>query len=425
MVNLKKIFKYTKEDSLVRDSFILFIATMVMNLAGFLYHFVMGRMLGPESYGILGVVLSLIYILLVPFNVIQTSISKFVSKFKAKKDNKSISNLFRRSLKKLFFISLILVILSFFISFFLADFLKIPVQILWVVIIAIPFLLLLPIDRGVLQGLQNFKSLGKNFIIESLTKFFVGLILVFLCFGLFGAVFGIVSSYILAFIFGFLVLKKYFRKYNKNLDTKVIYKYSIPVFVVLLTLTLFYSLDIVMVKHYFDELNAGYYAAFSLLGRIVFFASFSIVFVLFPKVAEMHELGKVNFHLFKKALVLVSIVSTGIILVYLLFPKLVVLILFGSEYLSITKYLPLFAVVMGLFSYVYLMAFYNLSVNRTSFVYCLILLILLEVILLAKFHDSLWQVIFVLLGLISLAFIFMLIYTIVKNGKNINSNTGV
>ena len=81
MVNIKNFLKYTKDDSLIRDSFILFVATMIMNLGAFLYHFVMGRMLGPEGYGILGVVLGFVvnkiieYIAVVQFSVsyLQTS----------------------------------------------------------------------------------------------------------------------------------------------------------------------------------------------------------------------------------------------------------------------------------------------------------------------------------------------------------------
>lgn len=423
MVNLKKFLKYTKEDSLVRDSFVLFIASMVMNFASFLYHFVMGRMLGPDSYGILGVALSLFYILLVPLYVIQTSISKFVAGYKAKKDKKSIGNLFVRSFNRLFIVSLFVMLVSFVLSFFLDDYLKIPTSILWTITLSAPFVLLLPIERGLLQGIQNFKSLGYNMITETVARFVIGLALVFFGFGVFGAVFGIVGSFIVAFGFGFFALKKYFKKSKKPLDTKAVYKYSWPVFVVLLALTLFYSLDVTLVKHYFDDTSAGYYSAFAILGRIAFFASFAIVFVLFPKVAEAHALGKANISLLKKAMLLVTIVCGGVVLFYLLFPKLAVLVLFGSQYLEITKYIALFATVMSLFSYVYLLAFYNLSINRVGFVYYLFLLDIVEVLLLIRFHSSLMQVVFVLLGLIFLAFIFMLFYTFVKNGKTVNSNS--
>ena len=425
MVVLKGLFKKLKEDSMIRDSFILLVATMIMNLSGFLYHLVMGRLLEPTNYGVLGVALSLFQILLVPLYVIQTSISKFVAEFNTRKDKKSIDNLFVRSIKKLLIVSIIVIILTVSVSFIFANYFKMPILVVWLVIAAIPFMLLLPITRGILQGTQSFSKLGWNFIVEALSKFIFGIVFVFIGLGIFGAIFGIVISYMLAFIFGFLVIKKYYKINKKKLDTKRIYRYSWPVFIVLLTLTLFYSLDIFFIKHYFDELTTGYYTAFAILGRIAFFASFSIVFVLFPKVVERQELGKSNMGLLKKALFLVTIICGAVVLVYTFFPKLVVLILFGSKYLSITKYIAIFAIKMSLFSYVYVLSFYNLSINRTGFIYYLLILNILETALIIKFHSNVWQIIITLLILISITLIFMLIYTFTKNEKNINSNTSI
>lgn len=425
MVNLKKIFKYTKEDSLVRDSFILFVATMIMNLGAFLYHFVMGRMLGPADYGVLGVVLTLFYILMVPHYVIQTSVSKFVALFRAKKNIDKICNLFVRSTKKIIVLGFILLVFIFSISYFLAKFLNIPIGVVWIVAVAIPFVLFVPIARGLLQGVQNFKILGINFIAEAFAKFLFGLLLVFIGFGVFGAVFGITAAFITSFLLGYFVLRKYFKKTKSKIDAKIIYKYSWPVFLVLLCLTLFYSLDVILVKHYFNPIQSGYYAAFAILGRIAFFASFSLVFVMFPKVAEAHALGKANLHLVKKALLLVTVVSGGVVLSYLLLPKLVVLILFGKGYIEITKYIAAFALIMMLFSYVYVLSFYNLSINRFKFIYVLFVLNILEVLFLVFFHSSFWQVMLVLFILILATLIFMLFYTFSKYGKNISSNTGL
>ena len=91
---IKKFLKYDKNDSLIRDGIILFTATMIANASGYIYHLGMGRILGPADYGALGAILSLLYILLVPFNVIQTTLSKFVAKFKANDQENKIRYLF-------------------------------------------------------------------------------------------------------------------------------------------------------------------------------------------------------------------------------------------------------------------------------------------------------------------------------------------
>ena len=80
---LKKLWNYGRKDSLIRDSFILFTASSIVNVGAFIFHLIMGRFLGPANYGILGTLLTIVYIVNVPINVIQTTIKKFVSQFKA------------------------------------------------------------------------------------------------------------------------------------------------------------------------------------------------------------------------------------------------------------------------------------------------------------------------------------------------------
>ena len=77
---------YKKDDSLIRDSVILFSATMILNITGFIFHFFMGRVLGPSSYGTLGALWSLLYLLIVPTVTIQNTLSKFSSELKAEKE---------------------------------------------------------------------------------------------------------------------------------------------------------------------------------------------------------------------------------------------------------------------------------------------------------------------------------------------------
>ena len=411
MVYINNFINRFKNDSFYRDTFFLFFATMIMNLGSFLYHFIMGRFLGPEQYSILGVILSFVYIFFVGSYVLQTSISKFVAEFRVKNQLENIKSLYTKALKKVIIFGIILFILFSTASFFLSNLLNIPLSLILLFGLSIPFMLLLGVTRGLLQGVQNFKLLGYNFILETFSKFVLGFVLVFLGFNIFGAVFGIIAGYIIPFLFLVYILKKYFSKSVNNFSSKVVYNYSIPVFFVLIFLTLFYSLDVLFVKYYFDSLNAGYYVAVALLGRIVFFASSSIVFVLFPKVVEQHTMGKSDFRLLKKALLLITILCVFLFLIYFFLPKLIVLILFGEKYFGIIPYIPVFAIIMALFSYVYVLSFYNLSINRIKFIYALAVLFILEIALFILFHNTIWHILFVLLGLISATFIFMIIYT--------------
>src|SRR3989338_8204792 len=120
---IKKLFTYNKEDSLIRDGIILFSATMIANALGYLYHFSAGRLLGPADYGILGAILSLLYLINVPVNVIQTTITKFTSQYKAEGKLEKVNILYLTVLKKMFFVGLFGILFFLAISPFLASFL--------------------------------------------------------------------------------------------------------------------------------------------------------------------------------------------------------------------------------------------------------------------------------------------------------------
>ncbi len=422
---IKKLLRYEKDDSLIRDGIILFTATMIANAAGYIYHFGMGRFLGPADYGALGAILSLLYLLLVPFNVIQTTISKFVAKFKAENKLDSINYLLYRSLRKLLILGIILLIIFIAMSRLLSGFLKIDQLSIVIFLLVTPLTLLLPVNRGVFQGMQSFKKLGANIVVEALSKLVVGFVLVLLGFKLAGAVLGIVMSYLFSFGFSlFKLRKKYSRKYAE-IEKSSIYKYSIPVLVTLLSLTAFYSIDVILVKHYFDGVSSGYYAAAALLGRIVFFATLAISMVMFPKVAEMDAKNKPNVHILKKAIIMVLIVSLAITIGYFMMPRLVVLMLFGSTYIGIADYIAPFAIIMSLFSLSYLLAMYNLSLNRIKFIYLLLVYNVLEVTGIILMHDSISQVIIILMIIMGLMFITLLLFTLIKNARTVNNNTGI
>ena len=109
------MFKILKENAFFRDNFILFLASSFHNFLGFVFHFILGRWLGPNEYGVLGVILSLIYMFTVLYYAVQTSTAQHIAELKAKNEYKKINFLFRRTLLKLFCIGLI--IIFFFILF--------------------------------------------------------------------------------------------------------------------------------------------------------------------------------------------------------------------------------------------------------------------------------------------------------------------
>ena len=414
---LKKLWNYGRNDSMVRDSFLLFSTTMIANVGAFIFHIIMGRLLGTAGYGVLGVLLSLIHLLGVPINALQTVVAKFVAKFKADNEQEKINYLLRKSSVKLLSYAFLGFIVSVIISPFISAFLKISTLNFLLLSPVIIFVAILPVARGAFQGLQRFNMLGLNLFLEILIKLIVGITLVYLGLNVNGAILAVTLSFLFPTLIAVVMLKKYFVKTNETINTKQIYKYSYPVLIAILSLVAILSIDILLVKHFFEESMAGFYAAASLSGKIIYFATLPISQVLFPKSIERQIIKQSTTSILKKGMLLISLVAIPIVVFYFLFPTLVLNILFGKEFVLIYNTLGyniifLFGLAIAIFSFDYILVNYNLSIDRTSFIYWLIPATIAEAILIYLFHASLLQVILIVNIVLFLLLLYLSLYTL-------------
>ncbi|MDD5331732.1 MAG: oligosaccharide flippase family protein [Candidatus Nanoarchaeia archaeon] len=405
---VRMIFKKIMEKEILRDNFILFSSLMLLNILGYVFHFFAGRKLGPEDYGTFGVLLSILYLFNIILTVVQTSMTKFSSEFK--NEEGKLSYLFAHSLKKLSFYGLILTLIYFALSPFIAKFLNIS-EVLPVFITG-TFLFLsfgIAVNRGILQGLQNFKKLGLSYVFEGLTKIFFGILLIYIGWKVNGAVLAITFSYIAAFLIALLPLRKLFKLPKIKIDTKAVYNYSVYVFFSLVLLTLLYTIDVVLVKHFLSATEAGFYVALSLLGKIIFFGTLSVSMVMFPKASEMFEAKEASKSLLYKSLGLVLLFGVPVTLFYFLFPEFSVGLLYGKDYFGVAGYLGYFGIIMTLFSLIYIISFYLLSIKKYKFIYILLGFVVLETALIWLFHGTIGVVVNIMLGLMTLLFLVMVI----------------
>src|SRR3989344_2571542 len=384
----------------------------------------MGRTLGPADYSILGVVLSIMYIMGIGLNTLQTGITKYVSDLNAKKEYSKISYLMAKLTKKLAKYGIILFIVFLVIIPLLAKFLHISITPLLIISPCVLILIVLPVNRGLLQGLQRFKGLSWNLVIEGMTKLFGATILILLGLSVYGAIIAIVLSYAIPFFAGFYPLKDIIKKKKKEFNINKVYSFSIPIFIALISLTLLYNVDIILIKHFFSEMETGYYVAASKLGLILFFATISISQVMFPKVSELHKKKENPIHLLKKSLLISLLIIIPAIIIFYSLPGLIVNILFGPQFSEAVPYVGPFSVIIGLFSLVYILTFYNLSINRKRFLYILVTFNLVQVGLITLFHSTIFQIINILILQMTALFIIMLLLTLIsKNGRTINNNS--
>lgn len=375
---------------------------MVINVVNYVYHLVMGRILGPVDYGVLASLFSILYIVGIVPTSTSVAIVKFISSAKNSGEMETIYN----SLNKLVFeIASALSILTIIASPIIANFLHIENIFLIVIITPILFFSLLTlVNQAASQGLLKFMGFVLPNFASSVIKICLGVILVIMGYSVSGAMIGVFAGGLLAYFVSKWYVReiKKTKKFKNKYDLKPFLKYSLPVFLQALAFTSIFTIDVILVKHFLSPFDAGIYAALSTLGKIVFFASAPISSVMFPVIAGRNAKGEKYLGIFWGSFGLTLIVSTVVVGIYYFFSDFAIKILYGSAYLSASIDL----VWMGLFILVYTLALllvnFSLSLGETRIIVFPVLAAFGQAILLWIFHSSILEVIQVSLAICTL-----------------------
>ncbi len=407
-----------------KDTFFVLTANNIGNFLNYLFSIIMFKLLGPEEYGSLAALLAIFTIVGVPTVAIQTVTSRYVSLFRVKEQFGNINHFVKRANITILFYSLIVVVAFFAISSKVADFLKLssvtPVLLLsFAVVVAV----IIPVNRGALQGLQLFRQFSLNLLIDSFLKLLLAVVLVVIGLGINGALGGIALAGVIAFLLAFAPLK-FIRgkKKDTELNKPEVYRYLWPVTLAVLSIAVLTQIDIVLVKHYFPPLEAGYYAIASVLGKIALFLPSAIIFILFPKAVEEHATVGHSRSVLLRGLFATVVLSALVVTAYYLFPFFVVQILVGKQGFVAVPYIGPLSIAMGFLAITNVFVYYFLSQHNNRFLYFLMPATLLEVVLIAFIHSNLMQVIGIMVTISVLLLLVNIILVAVKDNKQSKAN---
>lgn len=395
--------KFFKGNELLKHSSILFAASIIAGFLNYLFQLYVGRMLGPSDYGIYSSLVALLYIMSVPSSTIQTSVAKLVSDYSS--DQGKIKYLLKYVFWKLTVIAILVSALFFISSIYIADFLRINSKMyffLLSILLLISFLA--PVLIGALQGMQMFIQMGINSVAGTFFKLLSGILLVYFGFGVNGALLALFIGSLLALLIAFMPLR--FLKENKEVNGNIkLLTYSAVVLLATIGLTFMTNADLLIVKHYLSDTEAGYYAAAALLGKMVLFATAPIAMVMFPKATVMNNKNHNGVNLLRNSLLYTGGISFFIVALFILFPEIIVKLLFGSKFIGINGLPIYFAAAMAFFSLANTFVFYDLATRKYRFLYVLGAVSVMEVVLISLYHDSSFTVVRILLALMVILFI--------------------
>jgi O-antigen/teichoic acid export membrane protein len=406
----KKVLKHP----LIYGSSIVVTGGLLANFFNFLYNLFMSRSLSVTDYGTLASIISLITFPTLIVTAVNPVIIRFAGDYFAKNDQMRLKGLYTK-----FFIFLLIIGILIFIFFLfflpqIANFFHISnyfILILADIIIFISFLN--AINGSFLQAKLAFGFLVVVGLVAAILKLGLGVFSVLLGFSVSGAVLAMVVSGMGGYLISFIPLRFLF--YNKitspEINTKELFRYGIPSALTLLGLISFISSDIILVKHYFDSVQAGQYAGLSLIGRVIFFISAPIGTVMFPILVQKHTKGDNFSNTFKLSMCLMLIPSILITLFYHLFPNFSILFfLKRPAYLSVAPLLSLFGLYITSYNVLYLFANFYLSIKKTKIYFPILIGAVLQIVLITIYHQNFLQIIMISLALVLLLVIGFLIY---------------
>lgn len=380
---------------LFKNSALVFVGSTAANFSGWLYHLFVGRILGPEKYAELSALFALFYILNVLSSVAQISLLKFFSVFKARNDYGQANTLFWTITKKIAIVEVVFAIVLLPFTPFLSAYLHISSYGYFLLVYIIFATSTIAVVGGAaLQGFQRFMPLA----VLSNIGMFLRLIT-----GIAGAFFGVgwtliasIASNIGSYVLYFFPLRFIFRHKPKpiTMSKQDAVRYAIPVLMTTLGITVLNSQDVLLVKHYFTSFDAGIYASLSVLGKIIFYASSAVGFVLFPLVAERKELRSDFRRSVLLGLVAVGTMSFAITVVYFLFPNIVVLPL-GPAFTGAIPYLGWFGIFVTFYTMATLLIQTLLAMGATKIWLITMTAAFIQYLLITLYHATLYEITYV------------------------------
>ena len=396
---MKDLIQFLFLGKLAKAGSWLFAGGLLSGLLGYLFQIIVGRMLSVNDYGVFTALMALMMLIGAPLITLMMLIARKVSSYRSDGYANHRTHLFY--IANLYILIILLVFTFVSLSFFefIIDFLSLDKNMYFYLLIIMLFVAFpQAVNNAYLQGLQFFKWLSFTGVIFTLLKIILVTLLVYLGFGVSGALGGVILASFIVFIITYTAINSSLNgrinKYKGGPHFSI--KTVIPVLLANVAFALMTQMDMVLVRHFFSEQDAGLYAAASILGKAVMYLPGGIAMALFPMVAGNHSDGKNSAHLLIQAFGITLILCTIGAIFYYLFSDLIIVILYGEDYKMAAPLLKYFGFAMIPMGLILVAEHFLIAMGRVLFAYLFIIIAPFQLIAIYYFHESLINIIFIM-----------------------------
>lgn len=395
---MKKWFLELWRSQTLRGASIFLTGSVIVSGLAFAYHFVLARLLGPQEYGVLAALFGLLYLVGVPMNALDFLVTKLVSSFEPDKSVSHTRGLVIYLSQRVGPMSLFMLLVLLVISKPVQHFLNLPdigsVIAIWLLIY---LSLIITVLRSVLKGWLRFTDLVSNQIIEMVIRLILSVALIYFIsvwygWGLLGV---ILASVVILFMTLFQTREIFVVTTSKFEHHKwPIKSLSLGSFLLSLSYTLMYSIDILLVKHFFNDYWTGIYAVLVTAGKVVYFAQSPLSSAMLPIVArKAHHPQHARKDLWL-LLIVSGILGSGIVGLYALMSDTLVRLVFTDKFITAAPLVFWMGLAIFGYSLANTCASFLLALNKTKAAWISLVGLGLEAVGIYFFHTNLTQVVF-------------------------------
>lgn len=367
---MHSIIAAIKSNAFLRNNIIFFVGSVGVGSLNYLYYPVLGRLLAPAAFGEVQTLVSLFLQLSAFLAVVGLVVVNVVA---------THTNLARRhaiilELEKVALIGALAILgLTLLFGEQLRQFLQFDSA--WpFVVLAAALVLTVPFTSrtAYLRGMQRFVVTSVANAIGAAGKIILSALLVVVGFGTAGAIGGLTLAQLGALAFAGWQARRSgfnspptFKPFALPKLTVILPELRYALFVLFgsLGIMVLFSVDVIVVKRFFDAHTAGLYAGIAAVARIIFFLTASIAQVLLPSVTTSQSVRK-NRQLGLRSAALLFAVSIPVLAAFMLAPEFVVVSLMGASYAAYASLLPLMGGAMIGISLLNLVVLYFLALRR-------------------------------------------------------------
>jgi O-antigen/teichoic acid export membrane protein len=347
-------------------------AVIVSNVLALGFTVVFARILGSD-YGSLAALVSAFIILMVPGQALQTTVAREVSAEIAAGDPAAGAGV-RRWVLRLAMAGFGVLVVSILARDLLAAMIAVE-ELPWAAAATLPtgvLWLILSVERGALQGFQEYKTVGISLAIQESCRLAFGLLLVLMVSGdeaeVTAAFLGTPLALLATGLLLVIPLRKHLpraRHAHEHPLRELVGRAAVPV-VALGLVAWLQDGQVIIVNHLAEDAEASDYAAAAVAAKAIMWVAIGLSLYLVPEAARRTHLGQRASGVLVRTLGIIAAIATPMVLVYAVAGEPVLRIAFERS--GASDALPWLGLAMTMLALTYLAVQYQLALHRAWFI---------------------------------------------------------